>query len=108
MPPWMIGCSILNSSVIAVFMDVAPIPVASALVLQASRSMDDFQQPGRTHAATDAHRHNGIFGLAAASFDQGMPGQAGPRHAVGMPNRNRSAVDVELFGVDPELVAAMD
>src|SRR6202140_634158 len=70
--------------------------------------MDDFQQPGCTHAAADAHRDDCIFGLATASFDQGVPGEPGSGHSIGMPDRNRSAVDVELFRVDPELVAAID
>src|ERR1700692_1183314 len=79
-------------------------PVADSL----DRSMDDFQQPGRAHAAADTHRDDSIFGLAAASFDQSVAGEASASHAVGMPDGNCSAVDVEVFRSHPDVVRALD
>src|SRR6266478_2404233 len=71
-------------------------------------SLDDFEQPRSAHAATDAHGHHAVFGLAATSLDQKMSGQAGPGHAVGMADRDRTAVDVEFLGIDAQFVAAIN
>src|SRR5260370_36130112 len=98
MPPWMIGCWIPNSSVIAVF----------TCELSVFRSVDDFKQTRRAHAATDAHGHHAVFRLAPPALDQEVAGQPGPGHAIGMADRDRAAIDVELVGIDAELVAAID
>src|SRR4249920_3996403 len=98
MPPWMIGCSMPNISVIAVF----------TCELSVFRSVNDFEQTCRAHAATDAHGHHAVFRLAPPALDQQMPGQARAGHAVGMTNRDRAAIDVELVGIDAELVAAIN
>src|SRR5215813_2418635 len=98
MPPWMIGCWMPNISVIAVFTCLSP----------RFRSMDDFEQAGGAHAATDAHGHHAVFGLAPAALDQEVAGQARSGHTIGMADRDRAAVDVELLRVDAELVAAID
>src|ERR1700742_2783303 len=70
--------------------------------------MNDFEKAGGSHAAADAHGDDGIFGLAPAALDQSMAGEACASHSVGMADRNRAAVDVELVGIDAELVAAID
>src|SRR5215813_2250750 len=98
MPPWMIGCWMPNSSVIAVFTCFSP----------RFRSVDDFEQAGGAHAATDAHGHHAVSGLAPAALDQEMAGEPRPSHTIGMADRDRTAVDVELLRVDAELVAAID
>src|SRR5258707_14576328 len=98
MPPWMIGCWIPNSSVIAVFTKYLPL----------FRSVNDFEQTRRTHAATDAHGHDPVFCLATPALDQEVAGQPRAGHAVGMANRDRTAIDVQFFRVDAELVAPMD
>src|SRR5215470_3244761 len=98
MPPWMIGCWMPNSSVIAVFTCLSP----------RFRSVDDFEQASGAHAATDAHGHHTVFGLAPAALDQKVAGQARPSHTIGMADRDRAAVDVELLRVDAKPVAAID
>src|SRR6266852_164098 len=70
--------------------------------------MDDFEQACGAHAATDAHRHNRVFRLAPAALDQGVARQTGSGHAIGMTNRDRTAVHIELFRINAELVAAID
>src|SRR6266704_823400 len=103
----MIGCSIPNISVIAVFTRTSNITKCRALPARCS-SVDDFDKAGGAHAAANTHGYNSILGLAPAPLDQGVAGQPRPGHAVGMADRDRAAVDVELFRVDAELVAAMD
>src|SRR5215212_408590 len=70
--------------------------------------MDDLQKTGRAHPTADAHGDDRVFGLAASALDQSVTGQARAGHAIGMADRNRSAIDVELFWIDAELVAAID
>src|SRR6267154_37708 len=96
----MIGCSMPNNSVMAVF--------TNSSCWFALGSMDDFKKARGAHAATHAHRDNGVFRLAPATLDQGVAGQARSGHAVGMTDRDRAAIDVELFRIDAELVAAID
>src|SRR4051794_5699558 len=98
MPPWMIGCSIPNISVIAVFTSELPV----------FRSVDDFEQTCRAHAATDAHGHHTVFRLAPTAFDQEVAGQSRAGHPVGMTDSDRATIDIELVGIDVELVAAID
>src|SRR5713101_1220549 len=98
MPPWMIGCWIPNSSVIAVF----------TCELSVFRSVDDFKQTRRAHAATNAHGHHAVFRLAPPALDQEVAGQPRAGHAIGMADRDRAAIDVELVRIDAELVAAID
>src|SRR5581483_4466608 len=97
MPPWMIGCSMPNSSVIAVFTNDLP----------RCRSVDDFKQAGRAHAATDAHGYDAVLRLAPPALDQQMAGKPRTGHAVGMADRDRATIDVELVGIDAELVPAV-
>ena len=78
------------------------------LFCRAFFSMNDFQKPRGPHAATDTHGDDGIFRLAPTALNQSVAGQPSSGHAVGMPDRDRAAIDVELFRIDPELVAAID
>src|SRR5579871_1520112 len=70
--------------------------------------LQDLEQACGAHATADAHRHHAELGLAAPSFQQQMAGHARARHAVGMADRNRAAVDIELGRIDTELVGAVD
>src|ERR1700730_9084798 len=99
-PPWIIGCSMPNISVIAVFKNGSRV--------FALRSMDDFEQARGAHAAADAHGDDGVFRLAPPPLNQGVTGKARTGHAVGMTDCNRTAVHVELFRIDAQLVAAID
>src|SRR5271156_218239 len=65
------------------------------------------EESGRTHAAADAHRYDEPLGLAAASFEDAVQREAGAAHAVGVADRDRAAVDVELLVVDVQRVAAV-
>src|SRR5690242_19977094 len=38
------------------------------------RLLQDFEQAGRAHSRSDAHRHDAIFGFTPASLDQEMAG----------------------------------
>src|SRR5690349_19316818 len=70
--------------------------------------LQNLEQTRRAHAAADAHGDHRVFGLAAAALDQSVTGEARAGHAVGMADRDCAAVDVDLVGVDAELVAAID
>src|ERR1700744_3731616 len=69
--------------------------------------LQHLEQPRGAHAAADAHGDDSILGLAAAAFHQRVTGQPRARHAPGMADRNRTAIDVDLLGIDAELVAAI-
>src|SRR3990170_3520273 len=71
-------------------------------------SVDNLEKSSGAHAATHAHRDDGVFGLAPATLDQSVTGQPRSGHAIGMTDCDRAAIDVELFRIDPELVAAID
>src|SRR5271168_3835707 len=73
--------------------------------LQASR---DLEQSRGAHAAADAHRDDDVFHAAALPLYQGVADEPRAAHPVGMADRDRAAVDVELFIVDAEPVAAID
>src|SRR6476620_398929 len=66
------------------------------------------EQAGSAHAAADAHGDDGVFGAAAAAFDQHVAGHARAAHAVGMADRDGAAVDVEPFLRNAEAVAAIE
>src|SRR5438552_10124555 len=67
-----------------------------------------FEQPGRSHPAADAHGDDAVALLLAAQLEQDRAGHARPGHAVGMADRDRAAVRVELRRVEAEPVAAVD
>src|SRR2546427_1322573 len=71
-------------------------------------SVDNFEQSRGAHAAANTHCNNSILGVAPAALDQGMAGHSRAGHAVRMTDCDRSAIDIQLFRVDPELVAAID
>jgi len=66
-----------------------------------------FEQAGGAHAAADAHRHHDVAGPAAASFEECVSDHACARHSVGVADGDRSAVDIDLLGVETEEVAAV-
>mmetsp|Transcript_21061 Transcript_21061/g.81578 ORF Transcript_21061/g.81578 Transcript_21061/m.81578 type:complete len:451 (-) Transcript_21061:3205-4557(-) len=72
-----------------------------------SGSLEHFEHAGRAHAAADAHRHADTLGTAALAFDEGVAGQALARHTVGVADRDRAAVDVELVHRDAQCVGAV-
>src|SRR5215470_1655543 len=67
-----------------------------------------FKQPGRAHAAADAHCDHHILDTAALALEQCVTNQARPGHTVGMANGNRTTVDVEPLHGNPQLIAAVD
>src|SRR5882672_6084858 len=70
--------------------------------------MAEFEKSRSPHASADAHGHHAVFRLAPPSLDQEVAGQPRTRHPIGMADRDRAAVDVELVRIDAELVAAID
>src|SRR5690606_5678228 len=74
---------------------------------RAGRS-ENLEQPRGAHAATDAHRHDDVLGAAPLAFHQHMPRQASTRHAEGMADRDRAAVDVVDVGIDAEGVTTVE
>src|SRR5213595_2342996 len=66
------------------------------------------EQPGRAHAAADAHGDDAPALLPPAQLVEQRPGHARAGHAVGVADRDRAPVRVELLGVDAEAVAAVD
>src|SRR4051812_31252216 len=83
------------------------VPAFAGTTATGPELLQHLKKPRRAHAASDAHGDDRIFRLAAAAFDQSVAGETRARHAVGMPHRDRAAVDVDLVGVDAELVAAI-
>src|SRR5438034_1082537 len=77
------------------------------VALRAS-SGGDFEETGRTHATADAHGHDHPAHTAATTFEQRVPDETATGHAVGVADRDATAVDVELVGIDLERVAAVD
>src|SRR3546814_2040314 len=65
------------------------------------------EQAGGTLAAADAHGAYDIAGAAALALDQRVPDHAGARHAVGVADRDRAAVDVQPVVRDAQAVAAV-
>src|SRR5688500_9868557 len=68
----------------------------------------NFEQAGRAHAATHAHRDHDMLHAAASAFDQSVADQARTAHSVGMADRDAAAVDIDAIGIDVETVAAID
>src|SRR5262249_4086508 len=46
------------------------------------RSVNDFEQAGRAHAAADAHRDDAILRPAPPALDQDVAGKSRPRHPI--------------------------
>src|SRR5437667_12134155 len=78
---------------------------AAAAFIALVRRLD---QPGRPHAAADAHGDDAPALLPPAQLVEQRPGHARAGHAVGVADRDRAAVRVELLGVDAEAVPAVD
>src|SRR5262249_47487224 len=70
-------------------------------------SRGDFEQTGRAHTATDAHGDDHVLDAAATAFDQGMTDHACTRHAEGVTDSDRTAVDVEAILRNAQLIAAV-
>src|SRR2546422_9636464 len=85
-----------------VFLEV--VFLAAAFIALARR----LEQPGRAHAAADAHGDDAPALLPPAQLVEQRPGHARAGHAVGVADRDRAAVRVELRGVDAEAVPAVD
>src|SRR3954447_8826119 len=68
----------------------------------------DLEQACAALAAADAHRDDAPLGLAPAAFLQDVAGETRAGHAEGMADRDRTAVDVVLLGIDAELVARIE
>src|SRR5947208_1260111 len=77
-------------------------------VLKRSFPLSDLEQTGGAHPTTDAHRADHKLGTAALPLNQRMPDHPRPRHAIGMADRDRAAIDVELVIGDAEPVAAIN
>src|SRR5579872_7215975 len=79
-------------------------------VLQRSRrySVDRFEQPRRALSAANTHGHNPKLRLPPGHLVGHGPHHARAGHAKRMPDRDGSTVDVELFGIETQTVAAVD
>src|SRR5579871_163799 len=82
--------------------------VPSMFVTLARSVSVDLEQSRAALAAADAHGDDAPLGLAAMTFLQDVAGEPRARHAEGMADRDRAAVDVVLGGIDAELVAAVE
>src|SRR5947208_1242616 len=67
-----------------------------------------FEHPGGAHAAANAHRHHHVLRTAAFALDERMAGEARAAHAVGMAERDRPAVDIQLVIGDADALAAVE
>src|SRR5712664_1402604 len=50
--------------------------------------LNNLEQTRRAHAAADAHGDDRVLRLAATALDQGVAGETGAGHAVGVADRN--------------------
>ena len=66
------------------------------------------EEPGRAHAAADAHRDDDVPDAAAPSLEQRVPDKPRAAHAVGVADRDRAAVDVEPVRRNAETIAAVE
>src|ERR1700679_3992844 len=74
-----------------------PAPRSSSIWICGSTGISgDLEQAGRTHAAADAHRDDDVSDSAALALEERVTGHAGARHAVGMADRDRAAVNIHL------------
>src|SRR6267378_3172478 len=78
------------------------------LRLGTSRLLHDLKQPGRAHAAADAHRDDDLFGAAPLAFDERVADEPLAGHPVWMSDGNRAAVDVQSIVGDAQAVATVD
>src|SRR3546814_10901184 len=60
-------------------------------------SSKHLEQSRRSHSAADTHCHHDVPGATPFPLDQGMADHTRTGHAVGMPNRDGAAADVESF-----------
>src|SRR5216684_3491010 len=84
-----------------VFLEV--VFLAAAFIALAGR----LEQPGRAHAAADAHGDDAPALLPAMQLVQQRAGHPAPGHAVRVADGDRAAVRVEPLRVDAEAVAAV-
>src|SRR5437764_8307188 len=68
----------------------------------------DFKQTGSAHTATDAHRNHDALGAASFAFDERVSCKTRTTHSIRMTDRDRSAIDIELFRIDAKPIAAID
>src|ERR1700710_1537030 len=76
--------------------------------LRSCASAVDFEQACAALAATDTHGDDAPLGLAPTSLLQDVAGQPRAGHAERMADRNRTAIDVVLLGIDAKLVARIE
>src|SRR5580704_10582605 len=62
--------------------------------MQGSQRSQHLEKTGGAHAAADAHGHDDVLDAAAFALDQRVPDQARARHAVGVADRDRAAIDI--------------
>src|SRR3954464_2024168 len=68
----------------------------------------DLEQARAALAAADAHRDDAPLRLAPAAFLQDVAGETRAGHAERMADRDRTAVNIVLLGIDAELVARIE
>src|SRR5687768_12201567 len=80
---------------------------AQSTHLTCEMGSSSFEQAGCALAAADAHRHDAVALVTARELAEQVTRKARARHSVGMTDGDRAAVDVELLGVEAELVTAI-
>src|SRR5262249_10659501 len=58
------------------------------------------EDAGGAHASSDAHGHESVAGVPAFEFTNDRGGQLCAGAAQGVPERNRSAVGIDLGGIE--------
>ena len=82
-----------------VFLEKDPYGAAEGFVLDAEISVHvrvsvNLKQSSGAHSPGDAHRYDSVFYASSFSFDEDMPYQPCARHTKGMPDGDRTAVDI--------------
>src|SRR3546814_6726342 len=95
-----------------------PGPVSSRHAVQGSPARREWsiavpsskhlEQSRRSHSAADTHCHHDVPGATPFPLDQGMADHTRTGHAVGMPNRDGAAADVESFDGNTEAILAIE
>src|SRR5690606_3981926 len=72
------------------------------------KALHHLKQTSSSLTATNTHGHYHVLGAATLAFNQGMAGETGAGHAIGMAHGNGAAIDVELLHGDAETITAVD
>src|SRR5207245_8242200 len=94
-----------TSSITLYTLSAMPLALLEVVLIALVRRLE---QPRRAHPASDAHGHDPPPLLSPPELVEQGSDHPASRHAVGVADRDRAAVRVELLRVDPEPIPEVD